>query len=203
LAEPDFTPKIAILILAAGASSRMGSPKQLLKWGNSTLLNHSIKQAVNSKANHVFVVLGAHYNAINKTIHNQNITLLPYNDWKLGMGNSIAFGIKNIISLNFDSVLIMLVDQPLVNTEYVNKLIKASISTNKPITATSYPTGVGVPAIFNKQYFNKLADITGEKGAKNLIEQELEKVNLITPKTPLEDIDTPEAYKLAISKSHQ
>ena len=187
-------PKIAILILAAGASTRMGSPKQLLKWGESTLLNHRIEQAIKSKADNVFVVLGANYHKIKKTINQKSVHILKNDEWEMGMGNSVAFGVKQILTLDFNAVLIMLVDQPLVNKSYLNDLMEACVLTNKPIVATSYPKGVGVPAIFTNVYFNQLAAITGEKGAKELIKQHLENVTTITPKTPIDDIDTKEAY---------
>lgn len=197
MTEQPLKPKIALLILAAGASSRMGSPKQLLKWGDSTLLNHSINQAINSKAMGVFVVLGANHEIISKSIENTSVSLLENDDWKQGMGNTIAYGITHIQGLDYDGVLLMLADQPQVDTSFLNQLIDTFQSNSKNIIATAYSNGNGVPALFDKLYFKELCAFEGNKGAKSLIQDSLNKVLSISPKAPFLDIDTKEEYKLA------
>ncbi len=188
-------PNIAILLLAAGASTRMGSPKQLLKWGTTTLLNHSINQAISSNAHQVFVVLGANYEAIKKSITHREATILKFNEWRIGMGSSIAFGTKKIKPFGFNGVLIMLADQPQIDTAFINKLINEFKKGVKPIIATKYKEEVGVPAIFNASFFNQLTQLEGEKGGKRLLEKNLKNLSVLLPNLTYEDIDTQEDYK--------
>ncbi len=84
--------KIAILILAAGSSSRMGSPKQLLKWKNSNLLGHTISKATQLKVDEIILVLGANSDKIISEIDAKNVKVLINPNWKLGLGSSISAG---------------------------------------------------------------------------------------------------------------
>ncbi len=190
---------VAIIILAAGSSSRMGHSKQLLKWGNTTLLNHSILQASNSEAENVYVVLGANYKEIKASIKNKAVFVLHNPTWEEGMGNSIAFGIKEVASNTYDGVLIMLADQPQVDAVFLNSLIRAFQKREKHIIATSYKNGAGVPALFDKTCFGELTSITGKMGAKSLIKRSMETTKLIVPKNKILDIDTKEMYEKAKS----
>ncbi|MCF6352636.1 MAG: nucleotidyltransferase family protein [Cyclobacteriaceae bacterium] len=188
-------PNIAIIILAAGASTRMGEPKQLLTWGNTTLLNHTIEQAVNSKSDAVYIVLGANYTAIKKSIIRKQATILYFKNWQEGMGSSIAYGVQNLPPSKFDGILIMLADQPQIDSLFFNKLINEFKKGSKPIIATKYEEKVGVPAIFNASFFNQLTQLEGEKGGKLLLEKNLKNLSLLLPNSTYEDIDTQEDYK--------
>ena len=199
MSSSNSQPKITILILAAGESKRMGTPKQLLKWGDSSLLNHSIEQAINSKANEVYVILGANYERIKSSITQPSVTVFNNKEWSKGMGGSISFGVNQLKDKSFDSILLMLVDQPQVDTRFLNKLIDEFKKGQKPIIATTYKRGAGVPAIFDKSYFDKLTSLNGDKGGKQLINENLSDTSCITPARQFSDIDTIEAYK----KLHQ
>lgn len=199
MSASPIQPKIAILLLAAGASSRMGSPKQLLKWGDSTLLNHSINQAVKSKAIDVFVLLGANHKIISKSIENTSISLLVNDDWNQGMGNTISFGVSHIQGLNYDGVLLMLVDQPLIDSTYLNNLIAVFDTSKKSIIASSYHKGAGVPAIFDKSHYPELSALNGDQGAKQLIINYQGNTKIIDAGNLLADIDTDKEYENAKS----
>ncbi len=192
---------IAIIILAAGSSSRMGQAKQLLPWGGSNLLNHCIIQAKNSNAKEVFVVLGANYEAINTSVKNEPITILRNPGWEKGIGESIAFGVKKIASKKFDGVLIMLADQPQIDIAFLNKLITRFETSPKAIIATGYKNSVGVPAVFNKSYFEDLMNLTGDKGAKQFVELQQYNVLVLSFPTTIVDIDTHKDY-LSLKSSH-
>ena len=153
-------PKTAILILAAGESKRMGEPKQLLPYNNSTLLLHSIEQANNIKYSDVFIVIGAHFADVFKSIRGQKATILKNNNWEDGMGSSLSKGIELIKKKNnYDRVLVTLADTPLVNTEHYEELISLSDATGKRIILTNYDEVSGVPAIFDKSLFLSLIHI--------------------------------------------
>ncbi|MEO0528512.1 MAG: nucleotidyltransferase family protein, partial [Bacteroidota bacterium] len=117
---------IAILILAAGGSTRMGNTiKQLLPWKNTTLLGHAISEAKASNALEVMVVLGAHAHRIRKEINEEEVLTAIHVDWESGLGSSLAFGMRQLWNRNtpLEGVLVMLVDQPLINSDYINRMI--------------------------------------------------------------------------------
>ena len=190
--------KIAILILAAGGSSRMGSPKQLLKWKNSNLLNHTIYKAIELNLKEIVVVLGANADMIIPKINQSKVNILINKDWKNGLGSSISAGITYINKSfqNIDAALIMLSDQPLIEFDHYLKLIKYFSSKNKTIVATKYnDSKLGVPALFDKIYFKDLIDLNLDFGAKQLISRYSENVISIENEQSRFDIDTPEQYQ--------
>jgi len=186
--------KIAIIILAAGASKRMGSIKQLLPWKNTSLLGNAIEQALNSNADDIFVVLGSNYGLISEEINEHDITIVNNKNWALGMGTSIAGAMEIIInnSKKYRAVLILLVDQPLIDVKYINILIDSFVGNN--IIASGYQNRVGVPAIFDHKYFNELKKLNGDIGARKLILEHINDVKIINGLDKLKDIDTIESY---------
>ena len=190
--------KIAILILAAGGSSRMGSPKQLLKWKNSNLLNHTILKAIKTKIKDIFVVLGANADLIIPKIDDKKVKILISQDWKNGLGSSISVGVNHIIQSNssIDGLLIMLSDQPLIEFDHYLKLIKDFSSGNEAIIASKYnDSKLGVPALFDKIYFKDLCELNSDFGAKQLISRYAENVISVENEKSRFDIDTPEQYQ--------
>ncbi|OSY86922.1 hypothetical protein WH52_14150 [Tenacibaculum holothuriorum] len=184
----------AIIILAAGSASRMGAIKQLLPYKNTTLLGWAIKNALETKTNEVFCVLGANAETIKREIDSLSIETILNTKYKNGLSSSIATGINHIIDKSFDAILIMLADQPYVNTTYLNTLLKTSKENPHNIIVSNYGKNIGVPAIFPKSYFQDLTDLKGDKGAKLFLEKHLSEV--IKIKTiNLIDIDTPEEYQ--------
>ncbi len=186
--------KIVIVILAAGASSRMQKRKQLLKWNNTTMLEHAIKTAKASNATKVKVVLGASYEEIIVEIKDRQIEYLINKDWKQGIGKSIAFGIENIAS-DFGAAIIMLADQPLIDVLYLNKLIETFQNNNSKIIATKYKNKVGVPALFGSSYFTKLQMLNSDYGARQLLVEYEKDVLCVEAGGKTVDIDTEEDYK--------
>lgn len=187
---------MAILILAAGASTRMGEIKQLLPWKKTTLLNHTIAQ-VKEISKSVFLVLGANMEKIKPTVFNYNII---YNsNWESGMGTSITTGIAQIEKEgSFDSVLILLADQPLLTADYYKKMILSYNKLESKIVATAYENKNGVPAIFDISLFKELKTLNKDYGARSLIQKYSESVKSIDPDGKAIDIDTPEVYKQLI-----
>ncbi|MCF8273220.1 MAG: nucleotidyltransferase family protein [Flavobacteriaceae bacterium] len=197
--------KLAILILAAGNASRMGFPKQLLKWKNSNLLQHAINSLKDIKNNGIYLVLGANFEQIITEIHTKNITVLKNDAWNEGLGSSIAFGVAQISKFQpeIEQVLIMLADQPLIDTHYLNLLINTHFQNQSHITCTLYKNQkLGVPAIFRKPYFEELAQLKGDKGAKNLLEKHSDNVVSIDGSHVFFDIDSKEDYEVLFKKHH-
>ena len=186
-----------VLLIAAGASKRMGSPKQLLKWGSKTLIKHQIDilQQVNLN---VSVVLGANAELIEETIKDLNVGVFFNEDWQNGMGSSIACGAKELVlhKESFEGILIALVDQPLISSEHFLKMIKNFESGKHQIIVSQTDSGItGPPVLFDVAYLDELKTLQGDEGAKPIIKKHSEKVILIPSEDCLEDIDTPEAYQ--------
>ncbi len=196
-------PKIAHLILAAGSSGRMGTPKQLLHWQDNSLIGHAIEQALRLSTSTVYVVLGAYFDRINEKINHFPVEIIKNDNWQLGMGSSIRCGIKGIqnYDLNYDGVLISLIDQPLIHQMHFELLIKKFVKGKSSIVATNLESSVGVPAIFSANYFNDLVELKEDFGARRIIKKYQARVQKIDVIGKSADIDTIEEYKRLI-KDH-
>lgn len=195
-------PKIVALILAAGESSRMGTPKQLLPWRETTLLGNCIENARKVCGKDVFVVLGAHAERIKKNTNTTNVTSIENNTYSTGLGSSISCGITHLQESVHDcqGVLILLCDQPLIDVAYLGAMIATFKKDKKGIVATSYANRVGVPAIFDAKYFVALKELKKDYGAKKILEKFKDDVVAILPKGKEQDIDTIEAYEILFQK---
>lgn len=188
--------QIAVLILAAGASTRMGrTVKQLLPWKGTTLLGHAISTAKASKADDVVVILGAQASQLHSMFEMSSVTLLENKQWPLGMGTSIACGIAHLIDhqKKWNGALIMLCDQPMVDVDYLNTLIDTFA--DNVIVATDYGERRGVPALFSKAYFHELAELKADYGAREVLQRHREDVIVLDAAGRTVDVDTPEDYK--------
>jgi molybdenum cofactor cytidylyltransferase len=193
---------IAILLLAAGGSSRMGQSKQLLPWGDTTLIEHQIKTLIKTGIP-VNVVLGSDSDLIIPVIKNYPVIICINSNWENGMGSSLSFGIEEVTKKfpQSEGVLITLLDQPLINESYYENMIGAFKPGMKQIIASHSVTGwKGVPVIFDKFFFKDLSQLKNDEGAKRIIQQNEKNVIITEDSDALEDIDTPQSYKELLSK---
>lgn len=196
--------KFAVLILAAGSSSRMGVPKQLLKWKGTNLLQYCMNSVKDLNADTVLLVLGANSEAIRSKIDTNQVTVLVNEHWKNGLGNTIAFGVNHITTTlsDIENILIMLVDQPLIDSNFLKLLIKTHVRHKKKLTCTLYQEHqFGVPAIFNKNYFEELSQLNDDFGAKRILKKYVDKLSYVDGKNFNLDIDTIADYE-ALYKTH-
>lgn len=185
--------KIAILLLAAGSSSRMGVAKQLLPVGKTTLLGIAIETALQSKANKVYCIIGASAEAIKQSISKYNIESIFNTNYKTGLSSSIVAGIDHIKTQNFDAVLIVLGDQPLIKTSYLDEMITTFKNHDEKIIASKYNNTFGVPSIIPKRYYHQLLKLKGDRGAKTFLNAHSEDI-ISLKNTKLMDIDTKKEY---------
>jgi molybdenum cofactor cytidylyltransferase len=189
---------IAILVLAAGKSSRMQSIKQLEKVGNKTLLNITLEKAVQLQETDIYCVLGANASLIKKSIVLPNITPIFNDNYINGLSTSIIAGLNYFKEhdLNFDAVFILLADQPAIDEEYLSSMKNLHLNNPSKIIATQYKAHFGVPVIIPKTYFKSLLTINGDKGAKSFINKH--KTEVLSSKLEANniDIDTQEELKL-------
>jgi molybdenum cofactor cytidylyltransferase len=188
---------IAVIILAAGRSARLGSPKQLLSYRGKTLLQHSIDTALESMASQILVVLGSKKDSIKKEIEQTQIFILENSSWESGMASSISCGITNlqIIAPESEAVILMVCDQPFVNAKLLNNLITKHKDSKQSIVASSYANTLGTPALFHKSLFVELLALQGESGAKSLIKKYSQQVGFVSFDQGSIDIDTRENYR--------
>jgi molybdenum cofactor cytidylyltransferase len=186
-----------LILLAAGGSSRMKKPKQLLRWGDSSLLQVACKTALQTECRPVIVVLGCEAEACGQEIADLPVTVVVNPEWQKGMGSSIAVGVSALESAapETSGALFLLVDQPTVTPDLLNSLVKAWSPPKLPIAATSYGGSGGVPAIFAKTLFSELKALDPERGARALIAREISRTNLLDSGEALIDLDTPEIYE--------
>lgn len=156
------------VILAAGASQRLGKPKQLLKWHNLTLLEHAIQNARPLLDGRIIVVLGAHAQAIQNAVDLSDVDALVNPNWQEGIASSIRAGICSLPE-TAEAALIMLCDQPLVGTEQLQTLLLGWQNKPDRITASQYHDAIGVPALFPSEFFKSLLKLEGDQGAKRLL----------------------------------
>lgn len=183
-----------IIILAAGSSTRMGEAKQNLLFKGQTLLQTAVKTAAASNANTVAVVLGAYADAISPTIIDQPVQVFINTNWITGMGTSISFGLSELLKSHPDlsSVLFMLTDQPLTKRDVLDILINKASSGK--IIASSYNGTSGPPVLFDKMFFEEILKMTGNDGAKRILQKHQEAVVEIPFPQGAFDVDTPDDY---------
>ena len=187
---------LAVLILAAGTSSRLGSPKQLVKHQGKTLLWHACSKAL-SLTNNVFVVLGAMHKQCQNEIKDLTVNIILNEEYKEGLATSITRGISEL--KDFEKVLIMLCDQPFISIGHLQKLVDESVVEDE-IISSFYKDDVAVPAIFPKVFYKQLLSLHGDKGAKAVIKQNKHKYIILEEQQSL-DIDTKDDVEKLIKSS--
>jgi molybdenum cofactor cytidylyltransferase len=189
---------IAVLVLAAGKSSRMNGIKQLEKINNKTLLDITLEKLKNIFFDEIYCVLGANADKIKAEITSKNIQFIENLNYEKGLSSSIVSGIQYFKkeALNFDGIYILLADQPGIETAYLKSLLVLFKKHKDLIIASNYGNKLGVPAIFPKKYFPKLLLIKGDKGAKEFINQRKNEVVYPESSTNFFDIDTKEDLEL-------
>ncbi len=189
-------PAIAIVILAAGASKRMGVPKQLLRHRGRTLIRHAVEAALGSTCRPVVIVLGANAGEIQLEVERPLVQIVQNPHWTEGLSSSIRAGIE-ALAFSADppeAAVLSLCDQPLVCSDDIEALVTAYRSTKRPIIASEYADTLGVPALFAQPVFPELLSLTGDAGAKQVIQRNLPTVWPVPCPHAAFDLDTLEDY---------
>jgi molybdenum cofactor cytidylyltransferase len=191
--------KIGAVILAAGSSSRMGQPKQLLSLHGKTLLRASIDAADKAGCSPVVVVIGSDSEKVHLELADSNTIEVRNANWQRGIGSSIRSGVQALIdhAQDVDAILLLVCDQPAVNAQFVESLIAARNATKKDIAASTYANTVGVPALFVRSLFKELLSLGDEAGAKSIILQKTQCVVQLPFPDGAIDVDTREDWEKA------
>jgi molybdenum cofactor cytidylyltransferase len=193
--------KTGMIILAAGSSTRLGEPKQLLLHKGKTLIEHVVCEAILAKIHPVVVITGFNAQKISDCIARFEIDTLYNEKWRQGMASGIVKGLSKISGTGMDAVFIAVCDQPFVSAALFLQMIKKKERTGKEIIACSYAGTTGVPALFGKNYFPALRMLTGLQGAKTILGINDSDVDTVLFENGRIDIDTPADYKNFISIS--
>ena len=195
---------VALLLLAAGASTRMGRPKQLLPYHGRTLLRRAAETAVASGCMPIILVTGALHEALVAEVAGLPIQAIHNADWETGMASSIRAGLAALANARPTAVLIMLSDQPLVTPELLRELMARQQLTQAPIVAAAYGDTLGVPAVFDQSVLPDLLALEGAQGANRLIAGRGAAVQRVPFPAGLFDVDTPEQYAALLeTQPHQ
>ena len=196
-------PKLAILLLAAGESSRMEQSKALLDWHGEPLISYQIRK-LRTLNLPISVVLGGYADQIELILKELSIQTFFNPDWKEGMGKSLAYGTSRLLeaSPEMEGILVYLVDQPLIALQDLRELIKTHAKNPETIIVSRSAQGwSGPPAIFPKNFFAELSQLEGDEGAKPLVKKYADSVIFYSCQSSMEDMDTPEAYRNLLDKS--
>ena len=164
---------VAAVIAAAGSSSRLGQPKQLLTIGGEPLLQRATRIAHEAGASPVFVVLGAHRELIESSVDLTAAKIVVNESWEEGIASSIRLGVERVEAESSDAigVLLMTCDQPRVTADHLRRMIDAFSRRPESAAASVYGGTRGIPAIFPETAFADLLALRGDKGARGLLSE--------------------------------
>ena len=190
---------ISIVILAAGTSTRLGQPKQLLDLGGEPLLRHTLRNALASRAGEVVLVLGHQAEAIRTAVgeHGQQTVINP--DFADGQSTSLRAGLDAVAD-DSDAAIVMLGDQPLVTPMVLDQIIERFERTGAPIVQPVFGETPGNPVLLARSLFPELLEIVGDQGARSVIAshvKEIERVR-ISDGPPPGDVDTVDDYQVLL-----
>lgn len=186
-------PKLAAMILAAGGSSRLGRPKQLLKYAGQTLLARTVATAIESGCAPIVVVLGAQSDLIGPELAKLPVTPVHNTDWQKGIGTSIRRGVGALLDKGspVDELLILLSDQPLIDAQTIGRLLGAYRASGKPIAASVHADVPGPPVIIAASLFPQLLALRDDQGAKAIWSGHPDLACNVACKEAAFDVDTP------------
>jgi molybdenum cofactor cytidylyltransferase len=159
------------LLLAAGGSTRFGSPKQLAEFEAETLIRRAAESVCGSGCAIVVAVLGAAADESRHQLSDLDLVTVENKDWQSGMSSTIRIGLSKLIEIEpqLDAVLITLVDQPKVTASHLGRFVAAFIEGGALIIAAEYSGTTGVPALFARPLFDELLQLEGDQGARSII----------------------------------
>lgn len=182
----------AAIVLAAGASRRLGRPKQLEVWGDTNLLGHVVARTRSLPVEEVWVVLGYEFERILAETDLGDAGVVENPEWEEGIASSLRVGLDALTRLSrCDTALIVIGDQPDVSTEVVEALLEAHDKGDKPVTIPKYRYSRGNPVLVDRSLWGRLMSLEGDHGARSLWQAHPEWVDEVwIPHGAPRDVDT-------------
>ena len=192
--------KIAIIVLAAGGSTRLGKPKQLLAYHNESLLQRIVGCILQLKDVIPAVVIGSNNELMRDELSACDIEVIENDEWAAGISTSIIKGLSSLLQKHPDieSCIFVVCDQPHLTTIVIQGLLDSAVQSGKGIVAARYGSVIGTPVFFNKKYFKDLLLLAGDEGAKKIINKHPNDLITIDFPQGAIDIDTMEDYNKLI-----
>jgi len=180
---------IYAIVLAAGSATRFGSSKQLAEWNGEMLVRRTTAVAAKSCGTRTVLVTGHNWNAVYSACKPFSGCFVINEKHTAGIGTSLALAVRSIRHVA-SAVIVLLADQPKVSAEHVATLIEQWSGDEREIVASAYANTSGVPALFASASFEKLAALTGDQGARHLLDDPEFKVRHVDFEDAATDIDT-------------
>jgi molybdenum cofactor cytidylyltransferase len=194
----NASPEFAVILLAAGNSTRMGAAKQLLDFGGKPMLRHAVDTAQASGCDRVIVVLGAGESEIRPALAGLDVDIVVNERWAEGMGTSIQAGLQALENRDVGGAILALSDQPFVTSDFLRGLVDRHRQSGRPIVAAQYSGTAGVPVFFAREAFPLLMALKPAQGCKGVILGHPAAALLVDCPEAAVDIDTPEDYARAM-----
>jgi molybdenum cofactor cytidylyltransferase len=186
-----MTANVHVLVLAAGASTRLGQPKQLVRINGRPALHIALSNAVAVAGNAVTVVIGANANDLTYLLAHSPASSIVNRQWEEGIASSLRCGLA-VVPASADAVMVVLGDQVCVTGDDLKRLVAAWNTQENNIAAATYDRHVGVPAIFPRWCFSDLAGLRGDEGARKILLRNPDRVTRVPMSNAGFDLDTPE-----------
>lgn len=184
--------KVAGLLLAAGASTRMGQPKQLLRVGEETLLDRILAEALGSDLELTVLVLGHQAQDIREglgtDLHHPRLKTIENKHYLEGISTSIITGLSEVEDV-FDHVMIILADMPLINSSLINLLLHEYLASPLQLSAIKLIGRRSHPVVIGRQFYDELHQLKGDVGARDLFLKYANQVCLVEPAQDYDDVD--------------
>jgi molybdenum cofactor cytidylyltransferase len=186
-------PSCAAVILAAGASSRLGQAKQLLAIAGEPLLRRAVRIADEVGCQPIIVVLGFEADRMRSALADFRAIVAVNEDWRAGMGSSMRCGVETALQISPpEAILLMVCDQIRLSADVLRQLLRLRDLANYPITAARYSGRLGVPAVFSSIFFPDLLAVSGDRGARGILERNAARVGAVDFLGGESDLDTPD-----------
>ena len=192
--DPLHERRIAAVVLAAGASTRLGQAKQLVRVEGESLLRRTVRMALEAGCSPVVAVLGFEAERMRAELEGLDAVVAMHPGWAKGMGSSLRCGVEAVCRMDPvpDGALVLVCDQPRLTTETLRVLLRRHRAGAAQITASAYAGRMGVPAVFARTLFAELLRLDGDQGARNLILDHAQEAEGIPWPEGTVDLDAPE-----------
>jgi CTP:molybdopterin cytidylyltransferase MocA len=186
---------VAAVVLAAGGSRRLGRPKQLLEIAGEALVRRAARAALGCGADETLVVTGAHADDVARAVADLPVRTVENHGWPEGIASSIRCGARAVEALGCSAVLIVLADQPRVDSGILSRVIECFRGEGREIVGCLYRGIAGAPALFAGRHRARLLELEGDCGARHVLRAGAGRVRLVPFEAAAFDIDDEESCR--------